>query len=64
MPLVSTMLPDETPLEMLRRYMEKFGMGQEVEDSYDVAIRAGDTPRQAAHYALNEWDLLDYREEV
>ena len=38
--------------------VQRYGLEIECTEVFNSAIKAGDAPRDAVHYALDEWDVL------
>lgn len=55
---------DESWRDCAIRYARRYGLEREVLEQFDAAIAAGAHDAQACMHALDEWDLLDYRDQV
>lgn len=54
---------EETWLEALLRQASEFGLESEVQSEYDFYISKGRSESEAAFYAAESWDILDYEED-
>lgn len=53
---------NESYPECISRIAEPYGLVKEVTEEFEALILEGKPENEAAFYALEEWDLLDYVE--
>jgi hypothetical protein len=54
---------DETWYECMMRYAKEYGLEDDCKEEYNIHIKAGYSDKDAAYYAAEEWDILDYENE-
>jgi hypothetical protein len=59
---ITRLSEDESWFDCAMRYARKHGLEDEVKEDFEIAIRSGVPPEEAAFDACYEWDVCDVYE--